>query len=690
MMTLLLVTKMPEVQQLYFEDLNEVFGGYLDIQLCAHADELAPFERSSGISQADIVLITNPYPFPQARRQMKPTAQIVNLDFTFQKEKVEALRRFPVGTEALVCTPFYSTSHQIVRTLYESGVTNLNLYIDYRENPNISGKQFSLALTEWGRPHPPEIPHHFDLGIPKLALPTLLDIAAKADILCDALEDRIEQFCRSIATPVNYISYFYDTSALATLQFKTLMGCIDHAIAVYDQDGRIINHNQNLVELFDLPPHLMTQRIDELVPDEYFQKLIRSDRPVQDQLYTIKATGRNVVISKRRVNRNASSRNIYILIVKDVTELTDLEASLRRQIAKHGHLARYTFADIKGESPSIVRCVEKAKRIARIDKPTLIIGESGTGKELFAQSIHNASKRSKFPFVAMNCAAIPETLLGSELFGYEEGAFTGARRGGKEGLFQMAHRGTLFLDEIGELPLLTQAKLLRVLEEREIMRVGGDEIVSVDVRIIAATNRDLRALVKRGDFRLDLYYRLNTLIIDIPPLRERRGDISYLIAEFLGGNSAERHTFDPCVWDFLLSYDWEGNVRELRNCIEYMDSIGGAHLTAEDLPDYITEDYLRFSRSAAKRYAPDPSSHGLDPQVVLSVMLLLKKGPMGRYGLFHALERERPDVTEYQVRKVLHFLVQNGYVLSHRGRSGCSLTPQGEAFLLKAHEARSR
>ena len=221
--------------------------------------------------------------------------------------------------------------------------------------------------------------------------------------------------------------------------------------------------------------------------------------------------------------------------------------------------------------------------MAKSDSSILITGESGTGKEMFAQSIHNSSKRKEFQFVAVNCGALPESLLESELFGYEEGAFTGAKRGGKPGLFELAHKGTLFLDEIEEMPLKLQRSLLRVLQEREVMRLGGDRLISVDIRLIAATNRDLKGLLSDGRFREDLYYRLNVLPLFVPPLRARKEDISSLISGF-------KKSFN---WEFSLSasagkaifdYSWPGNIRQLRNCIEYISNLEIKTADIGDLP----------------------------------------------------------------------------------------------------------
>ena len=230
--------------------------------------------------------------------------------------------------------------------------------------------------------------------------------------------------------------------------------------------------------------------------------------------------------------------------------------------------------NIIGESSSMKMLKSKVKKIAQSSSTVLITGESGTGKELFARAIHMESKRSNNPFVAINCAAVPDTLLESELFGYEKGAFTGADPKGKIGKVEFANTGTLFLDEIGDMPLYLQAKLLRVLEQKEVVRLGSNKPIPVDVRVIAATNKNLEKLIEEGSFREDLYYRLNVLPINIPPLRERKEDIrvltDYFVRKYTALFKKRVVGFENEVWDFLYKYDWPGNVRELENTVEYM------------------------------------------------------------------------------------------------------------------------
>jgi len=257
---------------------------------------------------------------------------------------------------------------------------------------------------------------------------------------------------------------------------------------------------------------------------------------------------------------------------QELEKIQKVEVQIRKKLFLKGHIAKARFADIIGNSKAIVQAKEKASQYAVVDSTVLILGETGTGKELFAQSIHNSSLREDKLFVAVNCAALPESLLESELFGYVDGAFTGARKEGRAGLFEFAHGGTVFLDEISEMSPKLQARFLRVLQEKEVMRLGDDRVIPVNVRVIAATNRDLYNQVEKGEFREDLYYRLSVLRLEIPPLRKRTEDISMLVSHFIEekGTRLGKRVRDISneALEKLVLYHWPGNVRHLENIIE--------------------------------------------------------------------------------------------------------------------------
>ncbi len=276
-----------------------------------------------------------------------------------------------------------------------------------------------------------------------------------------------------------------------------------------------------------------------------------------------------------------------LIFIKNTDRIIEEESRIRRGLSEKGLTAKYTFEDILGQSAAIRENIRMAERYSGVNSNVLIIGETGTGKELFAHSIHQASKRSHQPFVALNCAALPENLLESELFGYEAGAFSGASKGGKTGLFELAHKGTIFLDEIGEIPITLQAKLLRVLQEKEIRRIGSTSVHPVDVRVISATNINMEEKIKEGKFRSDLYYRLNLLDISIPPLRERKEDIQELVDHYLTRFACEMGKSIPTVTKdaarILKEHSWPGNVRELRNICERLTVLNDTSIIGEEL-----------------------------------------------------------------------------------------------------------
>lgn len=352
-------------------------------------------------------------------------------------------------------------------------------------------------------------------------------------------------------------------------QLKAVLDATSEAIIAIDIEGKVTTFNSAAERLFKIS--------ESDVIGQNIAKIISPDLPMLETISTGKGYDNQEMILR---NRNVKSHYITsgrpILDeegnpIGAVASMQDIE-NVMQLVHSFTQPSMITFDEILGESSSIKRVKELAKMVAKSDSTILIRGESGTGKELFARSIHMASPRRDKPFVAINCAALPDSLLESELFGYAEGAFTGAKKGGKQGLFKYADKGTLFLDEIGELSAHLQVKLLRVLQEEKIRRIGAHEEERVDVRIIAATNRDLETLIKTGQFREDFYYRLNVIPLWIPPLRERKDDIPILVTHFVNKLSKKMNKdiegISEEAMDKLFKYDWPGNIRELANVIE--------------------------------------------------------------------------------------------------------------------------
>lgn len=349
------------------------------------------------------------------------------------------------------------------------------------------------------------------------------------------------------------------------------------AMLEYAQEGIIAINNEGIVTIFNPFAQSLTGISEKEAIGRPISQILSSIRLTDvlesgsEEIGEIINFGPAQVMLNRipiRVNGKIAGA---IATFQEITKIQSMEAKIRREIFSRGHIAKFNFNDIYGSDPSLRNVIDIAKKYARTDSTVLIHGETGVGKELFAQSIHNASDRKNGPFVAVNCAALPEALLESELFGYVEGAFTGARKKGKPGLFELAHHGTIFLDEISEIPYNLQGRLLRVLQEREVTRLGHDRVIPINVRVLCATNRDLRKLVEEGKFRKDLYWRLNVLSLYVPPLSKRRGDIIPLMYHFLNlfsSTNSLKFTFSNDAVSFLTNYSWPGNVRELRNLCE--------------------------------------------------------------------------------------------------------------------------
>ncbi len=344
---------------------------------------------------------------------------------------------------------------------------------------------------------------------------------------------------------------------------KSLVNNTPDSLLIIDDKGKITAANHAASSFFRRPD-LVGMDAKELFPLEIYS--------VCDDVEVVQTIGdQTVLITEHPVHIEGEKRATYVSL-RLVEDIRRTEKKIRSKLQEKGLTAKYSFSDIVTEQVEMKQLVAKALRYAHVEGNVLLTGETGTGKELFVQSMHNASPRRDKPFVAVNCAALSEQLLESELFGYTEGSFTGAQKGGKTGLFELAQGGTIFLDEIGEMPIRFQAKLLRVIQEREIRKIGGDEFIPVDVRIMSATNQNIPDLIEKGLFRRDLYYRINLLTLHIPPLRERLDDIPAIFKRFVERKSKALNIVPPMVekdaLECLKGYSWPGNIRELRNVAE--------------------------------------------------------------------------------------------------------------------------
>ncbi len=388
-------------------------------------------------------------------------------------------------------------------------------------------------------------------------------------------------------------------------------------MVIIDREGIVRHFSKANETIYGVPTEkALGQHILQLVPNSRLHIVARTGKAEIGE--TFNARGRQVVVSRYPIKKDgkiigAVGKAILhnLRVFEDLKEkIRQLQKTVKRyeQDIAEPHKARYTFDSIIGASSLLQRAKEMARRLAATESAVLLIGESGTGKELFAHALHQASSRKNHPFVRVNCASIPSELFESELFGYAPGAFTGASRAGKPGKFELADKGSIFLDEIGELPLSMQAKLLRVLQEKEVERLGDRRPKIVDFRVVAATNKDLEERVKEGYFRADLYYRLNVVSLRLPALREMKEDIPLLVDHFMAKLQPQvlsaASEISPEVMAAFLSYHWPGNIRELENVIERaLNLCTGRRITLNHLP----ESLIR-GRVAREEKAPETAS----------------------------------------------------------------------------------
>lgn len=373
-------------------------------------------------------------------------------------------------------------------------------------------------------------------------------------------------------------------------RYQNILNYTHDAIIAVDAQGRVEVTNRVAERMLDpaLAPFI-GKPIGQVLPNTHMTAVLRSGTMETDQLMTIGST----LVSTNRVPIIVNDKvQGVVATFQDIKSIQSAERNVRIKLHEKGLLAKYQLSDIVGNSPALLAAKEMAQRFADAPFTVMLYGETGTGKEMFAQSIHNASPRRDGPFVAVNCTALSKSLLESELFGYADSSFTGAKRGGKPDLFELAHGGTIFLDEIGELPLEFQAQFLRVLQEKEIRRVGGDTVIPVDIRVIGATNRDLMRGVEEGTFRRDLYYRLNVLTVNIPPLRDREDDFLQ-IADSIYSRIVPHRTPEDCrsfrrILERYRGYTWPGNVRELTNLVERIYLLQKQALPGEKILDLLS------------------------------------------------------------------------------------------------------
>lgn len=586
------ITLNPRSSHVYADQLQELFGTLAEVKAYSTLDRSV-----ENIGASDLYLVsTDAFEIDEEIRRYVPAdGSVVEIQVTYFKTVIQELKRIPKGTRVLFVNITHQMAREAVTQLEQLGVNQLT-FIPYGPDVGyIEEMEADLALT------PDEtdlVPRNMEqvvnIGHRPCTSNTIIEAAIRLGLDELLEEKRFLSYMKSLAVENYSFEQMFLRSRKLESRFDMLMEILDEGMIGVNEKGEIFTCNQKAGRITGVEPkQILGQPGGKIFPYIPFQKCIQERTTCPVQLIRIGTA--NISMSLVPVMSHGECIGAFATL-QPFNKLERRQNELRSQLLHKGYRAKYCFDDVIGRSKAIEKTKELLRRMAMTESPVLLMGETGTGKELLAHAVHQASRRREGPFVAINVAAMPENLLESELFGYEEGAFTGAKRGGRPGLFELTHNGTLFLDEVEGMSPAMQVKLLRVLQEREIMRVGGNQIIHIDVRIVAATNESLDKMVENGSFRRDLYYRLNALPALIPPLRERGEDIFLLIEAFcrrIGGS----FTLSEEVRQLLLRYPWPGNVRELRNVVEYLSFTGQERIQVEDLPS----TFLRSMRRAEQK-----------------------------------------------------------------------------------------
>ena len=669
----------------YRQELLDFFGGLFELETHTITDGIGEHLK------ADAVLALSPINNEEILKHFDDEPIIIHGVKAISNTGYKKLMNIVPGTKVLLMTTNRTSAFDMAAYLYQLGINHIDFVPSYPDNPETYSVDIAVTPGQV-RFIPSYITKVIDIGWRLISADTLMSVMVALEIKTNSLLEKLYQTSKEILNsdfshaPLDLYS---NTKDLLTLTINLIddgllfLNTSDHPAFVNQAFLSMMNLNEQTIDTRELirylPMEVRELILDPSERDNYIFKLEK-----QEKIYTF---------SKHIFSLYKDTKG-FLIILKDAKKIESLEHEIRKKSIHKNAAAKYQFSDIICKSSVMKDCIQRAKRMALTDFPILINGESGTGKELFAQSVHQYSARSAHPFIALNCASLSNELLESELFGYEEGAFTGAKRGGKKGLFELAQNGTIFLDEIGEMPVILQAKLLRVLQEQEIRKLGSSTTIPINVRIITATNRNLPDMIEQGLFRLDLYYRISMFTLVIPPLRERIDDILPLSEHFLKSFKIH-HSITPALQELLLSYSWKGNIRELQNCIEYMAYMGSGALTPNDLPPGYNKKMITTSQTDlihSQKDSPISNSSvefsdlfSREGTLCQRILSLLYQQPMGRMKILKELNY---DYTEHEIKKAFEYLHEKNWIKSSRGRGGTSLTSAGvQQFRLASQSA---
>lgn len=674
------ITRAKEIRNSMKDQIDMIFGELVETNIYSLEDKTI-----DKLKKSDLYVVSSSA-YEYLDEKFLKNKNLVIVDYTISKERKNFLKNFPKGTKAVFFNVSQKMCMEAIAMMYHLGVNNIEFIPAYPNMENFPKNNLIITPAETKLlPKEAEGRDIIDIGHRILDANTIIEIALKLEFEHILYYKKIKEYLDTVATNDYSLNKILEKATQSESQLGILMGILDIAIIGVDKDNFICSCNEGAEKILNRKSiNLIGNSACDILSCVPFGEVRETKQEIRSRL---------VIVNGEYVNLNitpvikAENYMGAFAVLQRFKEEEQKQHELRRQLLNKGHKAKYTFDDILGESGAIKKIKEIAKKMAKTNSAVLITGESGTGKELFAHAVHNYSDRKDYPFVAVNCAAIPENLLESELFGYEEGAFTGAKKGGKIGLFEFAHMGTLFLDEIEGMSPALQIKLLRVIQEKEIMKIGGGKVINIDVRIIAATNEELRKLVKENKFRKDLYYRINTLPIMIPPLREREDDVYLLLEKFKTEIGAD-FKFTPKAKEAFKMYNWEGNIRELKNYVEFFNFMGEEYINFEDMPlavkEYYEENKKEISEKEESNILKETAGHRYKEYVFLlkKIKENQKAGlSSGRKILCSICEKNNISLTEQEIRGILKNLEKIDFIKVFKGRKGNIISEKGEEFL---------
>ncbi|MFD1451823.1 sigma-54 interaction domain-containing protein [Oceanobacillus sojae] len=580
---ILILTKEIDLYYTFRDNIREVFGNEIRLR----SNHFLPVH----LEDVDLILTSAPDSLVEDFIDFEKTkAPMLIANRSIDFKKLEKLFELPKATRCLLVSNDEAIAYESVTMLKYLGFDYLDFYAyspDMENPPDMKG--IDVAITHGlANLVPAELEAVIDLGNRRLDLSTLFDISKILKCNFDHAHHITMGYVKNFARIGRELANSVRNENYINSSLQAVLNAVQDGVVFIDSGGHVSLFNEEAGNILGIDGQdALHKHYADVLHEFQIDKVMETKQPIPRQL--IQVHGMNLLVTLNPILLDEAFSGI-VLVFQDVTHVERMEQEIRKKKLQTGLTTKYSFDDNIGNGYMITETQHIAKRLARSDYTILITGESGTGKEIFAQSIHEYSSRNKGPFVAVNFAGISESLAESELFGYEEGAFTGARKGGKAGLFELAQNGTIFLDEIGDAPLKIQAAILRVLQERQVMRVGGNKVIPINVRIIAATNKSLEEMVRNGEFRDDLFYRLNQLPLRIPSLSERREDIPDLIKYFLAQKNSQLN-FPSDVMEQLSSYRWPGNIRELESLVTYLSVIvNGPEVSLADLPSKMKDN----------------------------------------------------------------------------------------------------